>query len=156
MATSVTVKAKTDQLKKVLKASKSNEGSGNLDEHLNKLFNFLILHYPGQALEKFEEVSYLIKHGKDLTQFLKTSDDRDLSALVNDLEHYNTLLQKTFAGPQPDEEGGEPPEAAPVGFVADLMSNAKLWQWAGIGFGEQETHRLQKSLKQLAARVSAT
>lgn len=36
------------------------------------------------------------------------------------------------------------------------MSNAKLWQWAGIGFGEQETYRLQKSLKQLAAKVSAT
>jgi hypothetical protein len=47
MATSVTVKAKADQLKKVLKASKNSEGPGNLEEHLNKLFNFMILHYPG-------------------------------------------------------------------------------------------------------------
>lgn len=49
----------------------------------------MILHYPGQALEKFEEISFLIKHGKDLAQFLKTCDDRDLSALVKDLESYN-------------------------------------------------------------------
>lgn len=83
----------------------------------------MILHYPGQALEKFEEVSYLIKHGKDLTQWLKVADDRDLSALVKDLENYNCEMQKQFAGPQPDEEGGEAPEVAPVGFVADLLAN---------------------------------
>lgn len=90
---------------------------------MQKLFNFLILHYPGQALEKFEEASYLIKHGKDLSQFMKISDDRDLSALVKDVESYNIEMQKLFAGPQPDEEGGEAPEVAPVGFVADLMAN---------------------------------
>lgn len=36
------------------------------------------------------------------------------------------------------------------------MAQSKIWRWAGIGFGEQETYRLQKSLKKLAAKVSAT
>lgn len=36
------------------------------------------------------------------------------------------------------------------------MAHSKVWQWAGIGFGEQETYRLQKSLKKLSAQVSAT
>lgn len=48
--TSVTAKANTDQLKKVLKGAVNKQGEGNLDDHLQKLFNFLILHYPGQAL----------------------------------------------------------------------------------------------------------
>ena len=36
------------------------------------------------------------------------------------------------------------------------MASSKIWQWAGIGFGEQETYRLQKSLKKLSGKVSAT
>lgn len=30
------------------------------------------------------------------------------------------------------------------------MTDAKVFEWAGIGFGEHETYRLQKSLKKLA------
>lgn len=30
------------------------------------------------------------------------------------------------------------------------MADSRIFQWAGIGFGEQETYRLQKSLKKLA------
>ncbi len=57
-----------------------------------------------------EEVSYLIKHGGRLDQFLKISDDRDYTALVKGLEAYNIQMQKAFAGPQPEEEGGDIPE----------------------------------------------
>ena len=32
-------------------------------------------------------------------------------------------MQKRFAGPQPEEEGGEIPEVAAVGFVPDLIQN---------------------------------
>lgn len=65
-------------------------------------------------------------------------------------------MQKVFKGPQPENEEEEAPEVAPVGFVADLMAYSKVWQWAGIGFGEQETYRLQKSLKKLSGKISAT
>jgi radial spoke head protein 4A len=87
---------------------------------------------------------------------MKVSDDRDYTVLVKSLESYNVQMQKAFAGPQPEEEGGEVPEVQPVGYVADLLAQAKVWRWAGIGFGEQETYRLQKSLKKLAAKVQAT
>lgn len=65
-------------------------------------------------------------------------------------------MQKLFQGPQPDEEGNEPEPAAAVGFVSDLLATSKIWQWAGVGFGEQETYRLQKSLKALAGKSGAT
>ena len=40
-------KVNTEPLRKVLKGAADKEGEGNLEEHLQKLFNFLILHYPG-------------------------------------------------------------------------------------------------------------
>lgn len=52
-----------------------------------------------------------------------------------------------------DEEEEEQP--GPVGSVQDLMAERQIYQWAGIGFGEQETYRLQKSLKQLATEKQA-
>lgn len=124
---SVTAKANTEQLRKVLKGAVNKQGEGNLDDHLQKLFNFLILHYPGQALQKFEEASYLIKHKMDVNQFLKCKDDRDYAQLVKDLESYTGQMQKVFAGPPVDEETGEAPEVAPVGYVADLMTQSKTW-----------------------------
>lgn len=87
---------------------------------------------------------------------MKCKDDRDYHQLVKDLEGYTSSMQKVFLGPQPEEEGGDIPEVAPVGYVADLMASSKIWQWAGIGFGEQETYRLQKSLKGLATKTGAT
>lgn len=44
-------------------------------------------------------------------------------------------------------EGGEEGEAAPVNNVPDLLAESKSLSWAGIGFGEEETYRLAKSLK---------
>ena len=142
----------TESLRKVLKAAVNKNGGGNLEDHIQKVFNFLIQHYPHQALEKLEEASYLLKTDKDISCFMKVADERNYSNLSKDLEAYTLQMQKAFALPQPEEEGGEIPEVAPVGFVSDLLADSKIWQWAGIGFGEQETYRLQKSLKKLSAK----
>jgi len=37
-----------------------------------------------------------------------------------------------------------------------LRQDSRVFQWAGVGFGEQETYRLQKSLKKLAADTQAS
>ncbi len=51
-----------DNLKNLLKGAKSTSGQ-DLFVHLQETFKRLILHYPGdQALDKLEEVSYLLKH----------------------------------------------------------------------------------------------
>lgn len=45
-------------------------------QHVKKTFQLLVRHYPNHALEKFEEVSYLVKHSNeiDLEKFLRLSD----------------------------------------------------------------------------------
>lgn len=45
--------------------------------------------------------------------------------------------------PKPEGEEEEEAEAAelnPVGYVPDLLAESKIYQWAGIGFSEQETY----------------
>lgn len=43
-----------------------------------------------------------------------------------------------------------------IGYVPDLLNDVKVYQWAGVGFGDNETLILMKSLKQLAAQTAAT
>ena len=40
--------------------------------------------------------------------------------------------------------------------MPDIQADSRVWQWAGIGFGERETLLLAKSLKQLSASSAAT
>ena len=46
-----------------------------------------------------------------------------------------------------EEEEAQPEEVNPIGFVPDLLADVKLFEWAGIGFGEVEAYRIMKSLK---------
>ena len=57
--------------------------------------------------------------------------------------------------PGDGEEEEAPEEVPPVGLVPDMLAESKIFQWAGIGFGQQELYRLQKSLKKLAADSGA-
>ena len=68
-----------DNLKTLLKGAKSSSGS-DLFAHLQETFKRLILHYPGEALEKFEEVSYLLKHASPA---LKMEDFLQLEEIHN-------------------------------------------------------------------------
>ena len=63
---------KFEGLKIILKNIKSNKGN-DLFTHLQEVFKLLILHYPENALEKLEEVSFLLKHADklDISNFLK-------------------------------------------------------------------------------------
>jgi len=47
------------------------------------------------------------------------------------------------------EEGAaaEAAEPAALGYVPDLLSDNKILEWAGLGFGEEESYLLMKSLK---------
>jgi hypothetical protein len=51
-----------------------------------------------------------------------------------------------------DEEGKEVEgeATAPIGTMPDIVADSKVWEWAGIGFGQFETMLLQKSIKALA------
>ena len=63
----------------ILESSRLQTSSTNLYEHVVNVVDFIVRNYPRQALERFEEVSYLIKQGDKakLEKFLQTQDCRD-------------------------------------------------------------------------------
>jgi len=162
MATVVTQKELNDKfegLKTIFKNIKSNKGV-DLYSHLQEVMKKLILHYPDNALEKLEEVSYLLKNADthDMEKFLKVSDMRNYKDVCSAMEGYIATMKGIFGGKKAPAEGEEeeaPEEVPPVGFVPDLLADASIYQWAGIGFGQQELYRLQRSMKKLAGDSGA-
>ena len=108
----------------------------------------MILHYPDNALEKLEEVSFLLKNANayDIEQFLKMSDVRNYKDVCTQMEAYISMMKNQFGTAKPpvgeDGEAEEVAEAEPVGLVPDLLEDSYVYQWAGIGFGEKELYRL--------------
>ena len=51
---------------------------------------------------------------------------------------------KKMGGDDGDDDAGDGDgeAAAAVGFVPDLLEDAQVYQWAGIGFSQQELYRL--------------
>lgn len=49
-----------------------------------------------------------------------------------------------------DEEGNTVEEAVgTIGNLQDIVHDSKVWQWAGVGFGDYDSMLLQKSIKNL-------
>lgn len=71
-----------DQLRQLLIDSKRADSIKNLYDHIVEVMDFLVVNYPGDAIKKFEEVSYLIKLGDEtkLKLFLKTFESKRYAA----------------------------------------------------------------------------
>ena len=129
------------KLRLELENIRSSSGE-SLYNHLKKLFEHMILHNPEQALERFEEVSFMIKQGRDPNEFITCDDFHDYREVSKDQEEYVTSTKPLFAQGEPDEDGNIAQPDPLVTQVQDLMEETRIYQWAGIGFGEQETYRL--------------
>lgn len=152
-----------DNLKTLLKGAKTASGA-DLYQHLSETFKRLILHYPDDALEKLEEVSYLLKHqggGKvKLEDFLQLEEIRSYGKVAEGLQGYIDKMtastkKKVAEAAEGEEAEPEAAEVGPIGNVADLIADQRVFEWAGIGFGEMETFRIMRSLKVLAKESGA-
>ena len=139
-----------DDLKKILKSSDGRE----LYSHLIECFNNLILYYPDDALDKFEEVSYLLKD-EDKTKmrkFLNLDNKKDIKCMTECKKGYVEKATSLFPKAAAEiGDGDDPPEPSSAGFVSNLFADSEILEWAGISFGESETYRLQASLTKLSS-----
>ena len=82
MATDIEVNKKfkeVEQLAVHLRNQKSKSNSNaNLHKHITEIMNHIVIHCPNDALNKLEEISYLIKNGDEfaIEDFLKVSETR--------------------------------------------------------------------------------
>jgi len=68
-------------LRRELETIKSASGT-SLFAHVEKVFEHVILHSPDRALERFEEISFMIKSGLDPNTFFKVNDIRNYKELA--------------------------------------------------------------------------
>jgi len=97
--------------------------------------DFLVVNYPNDALIKFEEVSYLIKHGdhNKLYQFLRSSAKKynahHDSSLAKSMQPYFDKISKFYSSnvevQAEGDEGAGASGSGPVGFIPDIVSDNK-------------------------------
>ena len=116
--------------------------------------------HPDESLNKLEEVSYLMKNPEKAAEFLQTTQCREYSKPGSSGTEAEIVLAKsyfTFAEKKVDEEGNEvPTENTAINFLSDLRSDAKIFEWAGVSFGEYDIMLLQKSMQKLVATCGAS
>ena len=156
------IKARED-LSKVLQNKVS--GKTSIYDHIVKVVDRIVQSCPDRAIERFEEISYLIKNSDtlNLEEFVKTTDERSYARHCDEMaEGTQTSIDSlrqlfassgTQAEADPEGEGGSGPA---LGLVQDLTSlNRHVFNQAGIELGEYGSLILQKSLKQLAQQTEA-
>ncbi len=93
-----------DSLRNTLKNAKHSSGH-DLYQHLVEVMNHIVTHCPDNGIDKFEEISYLLKLQRDgkirsLADFLLIAEDRAYStpgkALHGDSEKYLSKAKKMF------------------------------------------------------------
>eukprot|EP00347_Sterkiella_histriomuscorum_P000777 403374544 len=155
-----------DNLRNILRGARNENGSVDLYQHLVEIMNHIVIHCPDKGLDQFEEISYLLKHKDeiDMQEFLKISEKYDYNIqsryFSQVTEEYGQHAKKFFENKQQQEnpDDGEevaPVDLAPTGQVPDLLNDVKIFQYGGVGFGDNETLLLQKSLKQHSIATGA-
>jgi hypothetical protein len=146
-----------------------NDGK-DLHGHITKVMSHLSRHtHPSESLQKLEEVSYLIKHPKLGAKYLLTSQHKDYAKPCGEdlarstqgiidqaKEHFKLPEQKPAEGEDGQEEEAAKPELVPIGFLPDLRSDSRAFEWAGISFGEYDTMLLQKNMQKHIAATGAS
>lgn len=138
-----------DQLRQLLISAKRSDQLKNLYDHIVETMDFLVVHYPHDAITKFEEVSYLIKQGDEaaIQRFLKTQElkryaghsDHSAQCTKAYLERAQGMTITAKPNVPSDPENQEPEEvAAPLACVIPdlIQENKQLYQWANINLGD--------------------
>jgi len=86
-----------ENLKTLLKSNKSKQG-GDLHGHLQEVFKRLIMHFPSQALDKLEEVSYLVKNNDKLNigDFLNVEEKGNFKEYSENVQDFIQKVQALF------------------------------------------------------------
>ncbi|KAL4480348.1 hypothetical protein ABPG74_020864 [Tetrahymena malaccensis] len=140
----------SSQLKAQLDKIKDKEGN-TLTNHLSNLLTKLLLDDPHNAYYLFEDESLNIKQSK--YDFRKHNEFQDNAERLR--EKYEAVSESFKANKKlldPLMEGEED-NLAPVGaigYVPNFMEEAKWFEWAGVGFGEEESYRIFRALTVLS------
>ncbi|TYZ62630.1 hypothetical protein PybrP1_006909 [[Pythium] brassicae (nom. inval.)] len=106
----------------------------NLYDHLSDVLLKILVERPENLNDTFESISAAVK----LQRYVAPPQPAGVS------ESADTTSAKREIIKAEDDSG------APVSGVADVLDEANMFEWAGLGFSRSETFRLSVSLQRLA------
>lgn len=126
---------------------KQDQSGKNLYDHLTETVMKILLERPSNAYDMFENISADVKMNPLNPEVTVANavppSAEEVEKQLAWAKSCSTLLKR------PDE----PPEQN-VAFP-DLMSDANLFEWAGISFGRSDTYRLYLSIKTFSETLPA-
>ncbi|KRX05140.1 hypothetical protein PPERSA_06774 [Pseudocohnilembus persalinus] len=141
-------------LKQILK--EKGQDDKDLYSHLANVVSKYLLDNPDNCYDILEDYSLNVKQSNyDFKNHDQTEDNsqrirENNGELKEYVEKTNKFLEKLNDG------GEEPQPVETVGYVPNFMEEAKWFEKAGVGFGEEETYRIFKSLTALSFKKQAT
>jgi len=104
---------------------------------------------PADALAQLETLSRNLKESAFTGAKAPEVTEQSLAELAAQ-EHQKRCAEQTLKLFRPSD-----PTAAPkvLGLVQNYFEDASMFEWAGVGFGKQESYQLGMSLRQLAAET---
>ncbi|OLP93384.1 Radial spoke head protein 4-like A [Symbiodinium microadriaticum] len=124
-------------LERVHALLKIDAGSGSLYNHIVKLARTLAQEKPEDALAQVEALSRRLKEAS--FRGAEAPEDRKTCA-----KGYLELVRS------PSDITAAP---RTLGFVQNFLEDAAMFEWAGVGFGKQESYHMAMSLRALAANT---
>ena len=124
----------------------------DLYTHLTEVFNRILLHHSEDAYDKLEEISALVKQ-TDL-KFKDPQHDFDLNAACNEravterdawVQRSKNLLNEVNDLISSQDKAFLTKNK--LFAIPNFAEEAEMLEWAGISFGNENTIRLQKSIK---------
>eukprot|EP00742_Colponemidia_sp_Colp-10_P000571 GILJ01000625.1.p1 GENE.GILJ01000625.1~~GILJ01000625.1.p1 ORF type:complete len:473 (+),score=96.00 GILJ01000625.1:42-1421(+) len=137
------------------KAFLMKESKGdNVYDHLTQVLAKILLERPDNAVESLEQISRFVKQ----TTFKHSvpKEDEDVNSVNRARSNQVAWIDKMknlFAVPMGEDGSAE--AVTPVGHLPDVMEEARLFEWAGIGLSTEDVYRLLLSLRKLASDSSA-
>lgn len=134
--------------------------SGPLWEHLVDTIAVLLQERPDAPLELFERLSHYVSDGKLVPPPPKgkaSKDGKTQNVLTEqDIEWAKSFINQVVppkkekkVSEDGEEEPEEEPEEEDKGTLPDILQEAELFRWCGIGLQETEGFRIMVALKRL-------
>lgn len=136
----------------------------DLYQHLTEVFNRIMLHHPNDGFDRFETISKLVKWNNYQITNLKTDDEVNAQERIITNKQALELIEKAQSLLDEKVVSETKASAQRRGLLfqenkcvlPNFVEQAETLEWAGIGFGQDTSYLIQKSLKRLAASTGAS
>lgn len=133
----------------------------DLYSHLTEVFNRIMLHHPHDGFDRFETISMLVKRSNfKICKYKSDEEVNNKQKVVTNQEALDFIKKAQCLldeRPITDEK-----QIRGVLFqdhkcvLPNFVEQAETLEWVGIGFGEDTSYLIQKSLKRLQAVTGTT